>query len=654
MPKSVKFEKYQPVIIAFASLCIFFFAIFEYTQLSNDKKVKDIRDQLLDLMITKKSQLEKALSSRIYYTKGIAAYCSINPDISNDTFYKLADELINKDSVISSMSLSKDCILNAIYPFKGHEAAIGLNLLEHPLRRKIVESTIKTRNTFVAGPVNLVEGGVAFISYTPIFNRTLNDSSKFWGVTDIVILKNKLFNEIKLIPQDGKYKYALRGNDGTGLNGACFWGDEDVFKHNPVTVDVILPTGNWTLASVPVNGWGTYLDKTEQVTAFLYLSAFIISLLIWQLSKAIIKIRAHEKELKALFGSMQDLIIEFGKNGEYLKIAPTNDSLLIRPMNELLGKSLHQVFDKATADYFLDGIRKCIETRQMVVLDYPLEINNKNFWFEARITRLSDNSVIYVAHDNTLKRQAEEHLRQSEQKLKELNATKDKFFSIIAHDLRGPFSGFMGITDELKTNIDDLDKEEIRELAGIINSSAKSTYELLTNLLEWSGLQTGRIEYLPSEVRLSVEIEKINRLFASAASLKSISITSEVDPDIIAMADRNMLNAVLRNLVSNAIKFTQDGGKILLSSDIKDDFVELSVADSGIGMSEENMKKVFRIDSGFTTKGTNGEKGSGLGLVLCKELVEKHNGHIKISSTPSVGTTITFSLPLVTDSVAVS
>jgi sensor domain CHASE-containing protein len=332
--KRLRRLKFQPILIAAISLCLFIFIIFRYTEFNIDKKEKDSRDKLFELLILKRSQLEKALYSRIYYTKGIAAYCSINPDITTSTFYNLADELIKNDSVISSMALSKNCILGAIYPLKGHESALGLNLLEHPFRRKIVESTIRTKNTFVAGPVELVEGGIAFLSYTPIFTKLKNDSSMFWGVTDIVILKDRLFNEVKLQTQDSEYKYALKGVDGSGLNGKCFWGDSAIFNNSPVLADVLLPTGKWVLASVPVKGWEGYLNKIERMTIILCFSALIISILIGLLAKAMIKIKDNERELKALFGAMQDLVIVFNENGEYIKIAPTDETLLIKPAKE--------------------------------------------------------------------------------------------------------------------------------------------------------------------------------------------------------------------------------------------------------------------------------------------------------------------------------
>ncbi|MGE5365307.1 MAG: ATP-binding protein [Bacteroidota bacterium] len=648
MFRSRKFLKFLPVIISAAFLGIFVLIIYKYTAYNNDKKEKDVRDKLLELLVLKKSQLEKALSSRVYYTKGIAAYTSINPEITNDTFYKLADELISRDSVISSMSLSRNCIINAIYPHKKHEAAIGLNLLAHPMRKKIVESTIRTRNTFIAGPVTLVEGGVAFISYTPIFVKSEPDSSGFWGVTDIVIFKDKLFNEIGLSTRDANYKFALRGTDGTGNQGKCFWGDPGIFGNNPVTVDVFLPTGSWTLASIPVNGWNGYLDKTEKITIFLYISSFIISILIWLYCRAMIKIRSHEQELKAMFESMQDIIIEFSREGRYVKIAPTNESILFRPKKELLGKSIYEIFDKSTADFFLDGITRCLNTGEKVILDYPLQLETGTYWFQARLSRLSENSVIFVAHDNTHRKKAEEDLKKSEQKLKELNATKDKFFSIIAHDLRSPFSGFMGISEELNKNISSMDRDEISELAGVMHSAAKSTYELLTNLLEWSSLQTGRMKFESEGLNLNTEAEKIRSLFGSASSLKSICINNNTDKDTFICADKNAFSAILRNVLSNAIKFTPHCGKIEISSETDGQSVNISVADSGMGMTADVLAKIFMIDTGYSSKGTDGEKGTGLGLPLCRELVEKCGGQMHISSTPGTGTIVTFSLPLLT------
>lgn len=638
-------NKYQPYIYAAISFLIFFLLISQFTKYYNDNREKDIRNSLYDFLITKKSLIEKSLNSRIYYTKGIAAYTSINPNITVNEFYQLADKLIQRDTVISTMSLSKDCIINAIFPYEGHQSAIGLNLLQHPQRRKIVERTISTKNTFIAGPVELVEGGIAFISYTPIFAISGIDSSKFWGVTDIVILRDKLFDEINFHTSDDNYRFALRGTDGTGEMGPVFWGDAEIFNNNPVTINVLLPTGYWQLGSVPNTGWKSFIDKTELITIILYLSSILISILILLLSKAILKIKFHEKELKALFGSMEDLIIEFNKKGEYIQIAPTNESLLILPREYLLGKSLYDVFDKVNADFFMNAILECINKKETVIIDYPLEVNSKKLWFRARLSFVSENSVLYVAHDNTKKMLALESLKESEQKLFELNATKDKLFSIIAHDLRSPFNTTLGLVEILNEDMQTLSEAEIKENLDVISSSLKSQLKLLENLLNWASIQTDKMELKKTSVSPHLIVTDIINLLSATAKTKQIVLLNQIEKDISIFADDDMLRSILRNLISNSIKFTHFGGSISISSKLVEDNILITVSDNGIGMKPDEIENIFKIDKKHTTIGTNGEKGTGLGLALVKEMVEMHKGTITVESEVGKGSDFTFTLP---------
>jgi len=638
-------SKYKPYIYAAISFLILFALISQFTKYYNDNREKDVRNILYDLLITKKSLLEKSLNSRIYYTKGIAAYTSINPNITVDEFYQLADKLIQKDSVISTMALSKDCIIKAIFPYKGHEAAVGLNLLEHPERRIIVENTIETKNTFLAGPVELVEGGIAFISYTPIFTKTKDDSSKFWGVTDIVILKDKLFNEMNFFISDSNYYFALRGTDGTGENGPIFWGTSEVFENDPVIVDILLPTGNWQLAGIPKSGWQTFIDKTEFIIKVLYASSVLISILILLLSKAIVKIRLHEKELKALFGSMNDIIIEFNEKGEYVKIAPTNESLLYLPKENILGKSLYQIFDKERADFFMNAILECIKSKATVVIDYPLEINSDNRWFRARISYISENAVIYVAHDNTREMLALDNHKKSEQKLLELNATKDKLFSIIAHDLRSPFNTTFGLVNILEEDFDTLSEEEKKESIGIISNALKTQFKLLENLLNWARMQTGKMELKKTKINTDKMIDEVIDLLGTSAEAKQIKLIEKIERNTFIYADENMFRSVLQNLISNAIKFSHPGGSITVLSKQSEDSNQITVSDTGIGMKPEEIENLFNINTTHSTIGTKGERGTGLGLTLVKEMVELHNGTITVKSEVGKGTDFIFTLP---------
>jgi len=234
-------------------------------------------------------------------------------------------------------------------------------------------------------------------------------------------------------------------------------------------------------------------------------------------------------------------------------------------------------------------------------------------------------------------------------KLEESNASKDKFFSILAHDLRSPFNGLLGFTNILLEDIDQLPKEDIKNFVIQISNATKSIYSLLENILQWSRMQIGRMDYQPIRINLYENVSHIFRLLIGNAIKKNISLESEINDKIYLNADQNMLNSILQNIISNALKFTETGGNIKVMAFVKESFVEISVADSGIGIKKEDMDKLFRIDVKHSTIGTAKERGTGLGLILCKELVEKHGGSIWVESKVGKGTCFSFAIPLYPD-----
>ena len=245
-------------------------------------------------------------------------------------------------------------------------------------------------------------------------------------------------------------------------------------------------------------------------------------------------------------------------------------------------------------------------------------------------------------------------LQESEKHLIETNKTKDKFFSIISHDLRNPFASIVSFSRILKRDIQDLDKDELQELALELDKSVVKISNLLENLLQWSRSQTGKITFNPEFFELKDIIRDNINLFSANAREKGIEINDRVNEQLVVWGDVNMTNTIIRNLLSNAIKYTDSGGSVELLSDEQNGMVEISVADDGTGISGEDQKKLFRVDSVYTTHGTHDEKGSGLGLLLCKEFVEKQGGTIRLSSRKGKGSVFTFSIPKKTTSAPVS
>jgi signal transduction histidine kinase/DNA-binding NarL/FixJ family response regulator len=240
---------------------------------------------------------------------------------------------------------------------------------------------------------------------------------------------------------------------------------------------------------------------------------------------------------------------------------------------------------------------------------------------------------------------AEEALKRSETRLKELNATKDKFFSIIAHDLKNPFTCLLGSTELLSEKINQMDKEQVRELVQILNDSAKSGYEILQNLLDWSRSQTGMLTYNPGMINLKQLIDDNISDLRLPSSKKEIIVFSDVKGEMPVFSDKNIINAVLRNLLNNAIKFTHRFGTIKISAVNDGNEVTVSVADTGIGIPEKNINDLFRIDTKYSRPGTGMEQGTGLGLKICKEFVEMQGGKIWVESIVNEGSEFIFTVP---------
>ena len=267
---------------------------------------------------------------------------------------------------------------------------------------------------------------------------------------------------------------------------------------------------------------------------------------------------------------------------------------------------------------------------------------------EGKVVRDDQGNVIYF--DGILENICEQ--KAAEEKLQELNLSKDKFLSIISHDLKVPFGQFISATDLILEKINEFDIEQIEKLVRLLNDQAIKSHKLLENLLEWSRSQKGLIEFNPQPVNLNALVNNVIGDLSQLAENKNIAINYKINKGLFIYADHYMLSTIIRNLISNAIKFTKNNGQINISAKYKfaqdqfgDKYLEVSVEDDGIGIRDEDIVKLFRIDTAFSSKGTQKESGTGLGLILCKDFVEKHGGKIWVESEIEKGSTFKFTLP---------
>jgi len=319
---------------------------------------------------------------------------------------------------------------------------------------------------------------------------------------------------------------------------------------------------------------------------------------------------------------------------------------------EFTGRTMEQEFGNGWAegvhpddfDFCLKTYVTAFDKREPFLMEYRM----KNKFGEYRWIRdfgrpfydLDNSFLGYIGscYDIT-------EIKENELRLIELNATKDKFFSIIAHDLKSPFNTVIGFSEHLAELVREKNYANIDEIAGVILNSSNRAMGLLTNLMTWSQLESGRMPFNPEFFDVTAIVVEVIPLIKPISEQKSISIENKISLNSQVYADKEMMSAIIRNLISNALKFSNPNGKITISSENLNDFLTVKISDEGVGISQERISKLFNITENESTPGTQNEKGTGLGLILCKEFVEKNNGKIWVESTIGKGSIFSFSVP---------
>lgn len=353
-----------------------------------------------------------------------------------------------------------------------------------------------------------------------------------------------------------------------------------------------------------------------------------------------------------IFNSVSEAIYLIDESGLFIDVNKGAESMYGFSKEEFIGQSLssiaasgrnnleeianllEKVFKTGLPSYFVFwAVRKSGEV-------FPKEVFvNKGKYFGKEV-------LIATCRDITEKNQVEERIRTKNDELQKLNTEKDKFFSIIAHDLRSPFTAFLGFTQLMVQDLPSLRIDNIQEIALLMRDSATNLHRLLENLLQWSRLQRGMIAFNPKPFLLQPKMKSCVQSVLEIAGKKGVEISFNVPEDLIIFADFNMIESVISNLASNAVKFTNKGGKVLISAKTNfDGSAEMSIKDTGIGLNDAMLEKLFRIDEYTSRQGTEGEPSTGLGLILCKDFIDRHNGKIWAESVEGMGSTFYFTLP---------
>ena len=383
--------------------------------------------------------------------------------------------------------------------------------------------------------------------------------------------------------------------------------------------------------------------------------AFFVYLTVWTGKNTIedlLNTTVSKNYVENIIKSMADTLIVINAD-ETSTIKTINNAavnLLGYERPELVGSSIDSILDRSTLESAKKETISDSNRLSKVETNYRTKSGEEiPVSISATVLKNTHGEIegaIYVARDIRKQKEAERKIKEYVEQLKQLNASKDRFFSIIAHDLRNPFTAVLGFADILAKDAHELNPDEIKEFSSGLYSQSKAIFDLLENLLDWSRIQTGRMEYNPENINLCEFVKELMSVFSSLLSQKNIGLNINCDPGIKVFADENMLSTVFRNLTSNAIKFTNEAGSIFIDAkELDDKFVEVSVRDTGVGIPLDAREILFNIDVHISTKGTNNEEGTGLGLILCKDLVNKNGGEIHLESEVGKGTTFKFTIP---------
>ena len=558
--------------------------------------------------------------------------------------------------------------------------AFGYDMYSEPVRRKAMETARDSNKAVVSGRVDLVqetgsEVQAGFLIYLPVYKNgtpqtTLNDRRK-----NIIGWVHSTFRM-------GDFMEGIFGERSEDLDVEIYDG-ENIFDetkmyssnthnaklNNPSTIEKVLDFNEheWTALINYTPQLESRLGfNTASIILIVGLSLSILLTLITYLliNKRILTADANAERriagdlLKKLQEDQQILLDNipawvFYKDTEnrFIRVNKTFADVMGMTIDQLDGKSLFDVFPNEQAEAFWKDDKEVIESgKSKNNIIELMESPKGNIWVQTDKIPYRDEQgkitgLIGFSLDITERKHAEVELKKSYEQITKINAQKDKFFSIIAHDLRSPFNGLIGLTGLMADASENFSTAEFLEHSKSLNNATKNLYKLLEYLLEWAQIQNGAIEFTPKNLKLTELVAESIDSINARAQQKRIEIINEIDTSQNVYADEKMISTVLRNLLSNAIKFTKTNGKISIKTEHSDNgTVKISIEDNGVGIPEEDIVKLFKIEEKVSTQGTDGETSIGLGLLLCKEFINMHGEKIWAESNENTGSKFSFTL----------
>ncbi len=677
----------QPMIFSFLIFCMVITTFTGLESLERQRFRETLQTRTISTLSRIRANLEAEINANFYLTRGLIAYISTHPDIDEKIFHRLSQQILKNHNHIRNIALAPGNIVRFVYPLQGNERAIGLHYQNNSEQWPAVARVIASRKTVIAGPLKLVQGGIAFVSRTPVFisnDSSFQDDDEYWGLASIVIEQDRLFRAAGLYDPSLDSSIALKGKDGLGADGDMIDGDVAIFLNTPVTLPVNLPEGSWLLAAVPKDGW---LAPSPYILP-LRIAALIIASFIsfgayawlrrqdkdrrsletaWQeAKKAQVDLRLNEEFLNTVIDNIPAMIfVKEARELRFVRFNKTGAEMLGYSVSEFLGKNDFDFFPEPEARFFTDKDREVL--RKGVLIDIPEEpietrSHGKKILHTRKIPLFDiDGMPLYllgISEDITEQLQArfeKERLEKQLQQAQKLE-TIGKMAGGVAHDLNNILSGIINYPELLLLQLPP--ESPLRKPLGQIHDSGKRAAKVVADLLTIArGVAAVKenicLNTLIREYLTSPEHQKI------CSAFPHISCETKLETNLWTTACSTVhIQKCLMNLINNGAEAFQPGaaGTIMIASRNKElcqplpgfsnitggRYVVLTVADNGMGIGPIDVEHIFEP---FYTRKTMGRSGTGLGLTVVWNTMQDHSGAVTVESSPGNGTIFSLYLP---------
>ncbi|MFN3955479.1 MAG: ATP-binding protein [Pararhodobacter sp.] len=621
-----------------------------------------MREEVLGSTSLLRARIEGALTSNIQLVRGMIATIVTEPDMSGERFMALSAGLIGEDSLIRNMAAAPDLVIRYIYPLEENAAAIGLNYLENPLQR---EGALLARDSgmlVIAGPVNLVQGGLGFIGRFPVFIPDGSERGRFWGIVSAVIDVDRFYAATGLLDPDLPVRVALSGHDASGPDGGLFFGDAAILDDDPVQMPITLPFGTWQLWAIPRDGWqhnppNVWLLRLGLLAgaALIIIPGVIMGRLLDERARNVSRLHLalrRQGETNARFENVSRISrtwvweqdaerrLTYLSSGYQHITGFHRQHLLGQRMIDLV-RNFPKVMSSADWAWLEDRIASHQPFSDFICL--AATRNGDEIWVQLSGTPVFDETGTFRGYrgagmDVTT-------FQQARQAADEANRMKSMFLANMSHEIRTPLNGVLGMAQVLESMIAD---PEHRHMVTTIRESGQSLQNILNDILDLSKIEAGKLELenTPFQPEITVgRIADLHRLRAEEKGL-TLSVHGLAPPGTARWGDGHRFAQVLHNLLGNAIKFTDTGQVTVEVVNQTGQALVVRISDTGSGMSDEQLRRLFDEFVQGDDSVARRHGGTGLGMSIVRRLVNMMQGELHVRSSLGEGTTITISLPL--------